>query len=115
MQQRPETTFKVGNARASVFKHTNSNRQSGETWESYSVHVHRRYEDSPGVWKSTSYFRFFELPQVAMVLQLATQYVADREAETVHEQSSPSHQAVDPPADETTSSDENQGYGVDAA
>ena len=47
---------------------------------SYSVHVHRRYEDSPGVWKSTSYFRFFELPQVALVLQLATQYVAEREA-----------------------------------
>ena len=80
MRQRPETTFKVGSARASVFRHTNTNRQTGESWDSYSVHLHRRYEESPGVWKSTSYFRFFEMPQVALVLELATEYVSEREA-----------------------------------
>lgn len=77
---KPETTFKVGNVRASVFRHTNRNSQSGGEFTTYSVHVHRRYEESPGVWKSTAYFRFFELPQVALVLKLATNYVAEREA-----------------------------------
>lgn len=77
---KPETSFVVGSARASVFLHRNRNRKSGQEFESYSVHVHRRYEESTGVWKSTSYFRFFELPQVAMALRLATDYVAQREA-----------------------------------
>ena len=115
MQNRPEKTFRVGNARASVFKHTNTNRQTGESWESHSVHVHRRYEDSPGVWKSTSYFRFFELPQVAMVLQLATQYVADLEAEVVHEQSSSAQQVADQTDGKKSGADDQQEYGLDAA
>lgn len=78
---KPEITFKNGSARAAIFLNRNRNGDSGQEFSSYSVNVHRRFEESPGVWKSTSYFRFFELPQVALVLQLATQYVAEREAQ----------------------------------
>ena len=42
---KPETSFVVGSARASVFLHRNRNRKSGQEFESYSVHVHRRYEE----------------------------------------------------------------------
>ncbi len=75
----PEKTFKVGDARAAIFFNKNKGR-NGDEWFSYSVHIHRRFEREPGEWESTSSFKLYQLPQVALVLQLATDYVAEREA-----------------------------------
>lgn len=75
----PEVSFKVGAVRASAFRNRFETKE-GRVIESYSVNLHRRFQDSEGQWKSNSTFRFQELPQVALALQLATDYVAAREA-----------------------------------
>lgn len=76
----PEKTFKVGDARAAIFYNKNNGR-NGAVWYSYSIHLHRRFEKEEGVWESTSSFKFYQLPQVALALKLATEYVAGREAD----------------------------------
>lgn len=81
---KPEKTFKVGPNQASIFLNTRTT-QSGERFESYSVHLHRRYQTEDNQWKSTAYFGLRDLPQIQLVLSLALAYVAEREAEVVLE------------------------------
>ena len=67
----PEKVFKIGPNVASVFRN-----QYG-----YTVNVHRRYKaKDTEEWQSSSYFRLSDLPQVALLIEMATDYVAQREA-----------------------------------
>ena len=59
----PEKSFKVGAVRASIFLNRYETKE-GVAIETYSVHLHRRFEDKEGQWKSTSTFRLHELMQV---------------------------------------------------
>jgi len=85
---KPEKTFKIGSVQASIFLNARTT-QAGEQFETYSVHLHRRYLDQKSnEWKSTPHFSLRELPQVKLVLSLATAYVAEREAGVVQESES---------------------------
>ena len=76
---KPERTFKVGAVQASVF--LNEIAYGDDVRQSYSVNLHRRYQDKETQeWKSNSVFRLSELPQACLVLKMATKYVAEREA-----------------------------------
>ena len=76
---KPERTFKVGAVQASVF--LNEIAYGDDVRQSYSVNLHRRYQDKETQeWKSNSVFRLSELPQAQLALKLATTYVAEREA-----------------------------------
>ncbi len=67
----PEKVFRIGANTASIFCN-----QYG-----YSVNVQRRYKDADtDEWKSSSYFRLSDLPQIAALVRMATDYVAAREA-----------------------------------
>ena len=67
----PEKIFRIGANTASIFCN-----QYG-----YSVNIQRRYKDAgTDEWKSSSYFRLSDLPQVALLVRMATDYVAAREA-----------------------------------
>jgi hypothetical protein len=83
---KPERTFKVGAVQASVF--LNEVAYGDGVRNSYSVNVHRRFQEKDTQnWKSNSVFRLSELPQAQLVLRLATEYVAEREAVVRREES----------------------------
>lgn len=66
---KPEKVFKSGPNVASVFCN-----EFG-----YTVNLHRRFQDRESQeWKSTSAFRESDLPQVGLLLRLATEYVSVR-------------------------------------
>ena len=76
---KPERTFKVGAVQASVFLNEVAYGDGVRT--SYSVNLHRRFQEKDTqTWKSNSVFRLSELPQAKLALELATAYVAEREA-----------------------------------
>ena len=75
---KPEKVFRIGSVSASVFAREIENDNGKRTIRN--VNLQRRYRDDEGEWKSTSSFSLAELPQAATVLQLATNYVAEKEA-----------------------------------
>ena len=76
--RRPEKVFRIGFVSASVFVHEVQN--GDETRSMRSVNVQKRYTDGDDV-KYTSSFGLAELPQALHVLQLATNWVAEQEAD----------------------------------
>lgn len=97
----PEKVFKIGPNVASVFRN-----QYG-----YTVNVHRRYKSKDtDEWLSSSYFRLVDLPQVALLIQMATEYVAQREAIVTRQE----QQSTDP-SEETVEGDSSDGEYCTAA
>jgi len=72
---KPERVFRIGNVSASVF----ANEVDGGNRHLRSVNLQKRYRNGDE-WKFSSSFDLSELPQVRAVLELATNYVADKEA-----------------------------------
>lgn len=73
---KPEKTFRLGRCTASVFV----NKSNDKRQQSFrSVSLQRRYRDGDK-WKSSTSFTLADLPAAATVLQLALQYVANKEA-----------------------------------
>lgn len=76
---RPEKTFRIGNCECAVF--LNSIESDNGTQEVYNVSLHRHFfKKTEQKWDKNSSFRLADLPQAQLVLQLATDYVATREA-----------------------------------
>ncbi|MCA9037159.1 MAG: hypothetical protein KDA91_18610 [Planctomycetaceae bacterium] len=75
---RPEKVFRIGYVSASVFTH--EVRNGDDIRLIRSVNVQKRYADGDSV-KYTSSFGLAELPQALRVLQLATAWVEQAEAE----------------------------------
>jgi len=76
---KPEQVFRVGAVQASVF--LNDVKNGDDVRQTYSVNLHRRFQiKETQEWKSNSVFRLSELPQACLVLKMATEYVAEREA-----------------------------------
>ena len=73
---KPEKIFRIGNVSASVF----TNEVDGGNRHVRTVNLQKRYR-SGEEWKFSSSFYLGELPQARAVLELATAYVADKEAE----------------------------------
>lgn len=76
--RRPEKVYRIGFVSASVFAHEIDTDDGRRTIRS--VNVQKRYMDGDEV-KYTSSFGMAELPQVIRVLQLASQWVEQHEAE----------------------------------
>lgn len=74
----PEKVFRVGFVSASVF--VNETESDGYKRQFRNVNVQRSYRDKDET-KFTSSFTLAELPQAIRVLQLAQQYVEEKEAE----------------------------------
>jgi len=76
--RRPEKVFRVGFVSASIFIHEVQN--GDETRSIRSVNIQKRYVDGDEV-KYTSSFGLAELPQALRVLQLASEWVEQKEAD----------------------------------
>jgi len=76
--RRPEKVFRVGFVSASIFIHEVQN--GDETRSIRSVNIQKRYVDGEDV-KYTSSFGLAELPQALHVLQLAANWVSEKEAD----------------------------------
>ena len=75
---KPEKTFRIGSCSASVFVNT-TDSEPKRTFRT--VTIQRRYKDGDE-WKSATNFSLSELPQVAALAQLATEYLANVESES---------------------------------
>ncbi|MCA9124887.1 MAG: hypothetical protein KDB11_32145 [Planctomycetales bacterium] len=75
---KPEKVFRVGSVSASVFVNT-VDTENGKR-EIRNVNLQRRYKDGDE-WKSSSSFGLGDIPQAMSALQLAFDYVAEKEAE----------------------------------
>lgn len=77
---KPEKVIRFGAISASVF--TNEIETDGGKRTIRNVKLQRRYRDSAGEWKTSASFTLADLPTAVAVLERATVYVADKEAET---------------------------------
>ena len=75
----PEKSFRIGSVSASVFLNEAKGKPAFR-----SVTLQRRYKDGDQ-WKSSGSFNLRDLPAANTVLQMATTYVAECEAETGEE------------------------------
>lgn len=79
---KPEKVFRVGMVSASVFLTDGNSEGSGR--KRRRVNLQRRYREGDE-WKSSTYFGLSELPQAMAVLQLATEYVTNCEADATEQ------------------------------
>lgn len=76
---KPERVFRIGYVSASIFANEAGEGDSARTIRS--VNLQRRYRDGDGEWKSATTFGLAELPAAIEVLRLATNYLAEQEAD----------------------------------
>lgn len=79
-QKKPDKVFRIGFVSASIFSHEAEVDDRKRTF--HSVSLQKRYVENDEV-KYTSSFGLAELPQALRLLQLAQQWVEQREAELV--------------------------------
>jgi len=77
MTQKPEKKFTSGRISASIWK--NKRTFDGVETYIYSVTVNKRYQDTAKQWKTTTSFNVNEVPIAISVLQLAYQYVMQKD------------------------------------
>ena len=70
---KPETTFKAGAVRASVF--VNTYQRNGQTVPIRKAVADVRYKDKNGEWQSTHSFSLNEIPKAITALQQAYEYM----------------------------------------
>jgi hypothetical protein len=70
---KPETTFKVGAVRASVFKNLVAN--NGKMVPLPKVVIEVRYKDKTGQWKGTNSLSLNDIPKAILALQKAFEYL----------------------------------------
>ena len=72
---KPETVFKVGVVRASVFR--NIIEKNGRSIPLPKVVVEVRYKDKTGQWKGTNSLSLNDLPKAILALQKAFEYLME--------------------------------------
>lgn len=70
---KPETVFKVGAVRASVFRNTIV--KNGQSFPLPKVVIEVRYKDNSGQWQGTNSLSLNEIPKAILALQKAFEYV----------------------------------------
>ncbi len=70
---KPETVFKVGAVRASVFR--NIIEKNGQTIPLPKVAIEVRYKDKTGQWQGTNSLSLNDLPKAILALQKAFEYL----------------------------------------
>ena len=71
---KPETVFKVGAVRASVFRNVITDK-SGKTVPLPKVVIEVRYKDKTGQWNGTNSLSLNDIPKAILALQKAYDYV----------------------------------------
>ena len=72
---KPETVFKVGAVRASVFR--NTIERSGQSIQMPKVALEVRYKDKTGQWQGTNSLSLNDLPRAILALQKAFAYLTE--------------------------------------
>lgn len=75
---KPETVFKVGAVRATIFR--NTIRRDGQEVQLPKVVIEVRYRDKSGNWKGTNSLSLNDLPKAITALQQAYEYLLSRGA-----------------------------------
>jgi len=70
----PEKKFSTGAISATVWKNVRV-RKDGESFETRSVSLERRYADKNGQWHTSHALRLNDLPKAALVLEEAYKYL----------------------------------------
>ena len=70
---KPETVFKVGAVRASVFR--NTIKKAGQLIPLPKVAIEVRYKDKQGRWRGTNSLSLNDLPKAILALQKAFDYL----------------------------------------
>ena len=72
---KPETVFKVGAVRASVFR--NTIEKNGQLIPLPKVAIEVRYKDKTGQWQGTNSLSLNDLPKAILALQKAYEYLME--------------------------------------
>ena len=80
---KPETVFKVGAVRASVFR--NIIEKAGQSISLPKVVIEVRYKDKTGQWQGTNSLSLNDLPKAILALQKAYEYLMQPKAENVED------------------------------
>lgn len=83
---KPETVFKVGAVRASIFK--NMIVKGNQSIPLAKVVIEVRYKDKTGQWQSTNSLSINDLPKAILALQKAFEYLMGHKTPTSSEDSS---------------------------
>ena len=75
MANKPETVFKVGAVRASIFR--NTIQRNGQYIPLPKVVVEVRFKDKMGQWSGTNSMSLNDLPKAILALQKAYEYLMD--------------------------------------
>jgi len=78
---KPETVFKVGAVRASVFQNLIS--KGGQSIPLPKVVIEVRYKDKTGQWQGTNSLSINDLPKAILALQKAFEYLMERKTPVV--------------------------------
>jgi len=73
MTKTPQTEFKAGQIRATIWK---NERKEGQNYDTYSTVVDKSYMDKEGNWKKTTNFQLNDLPKVVLVTQKCYEYLS---------------------------------------
>jgi len=77
MADKPETSFRAGGCKATIWK--NKKEINGKEVENYSVSFERSYKDKDGEWKTTNSLMQNDLPKAQVVLGKAFEYIVLKE------------------------------------
>ena len=80
---KPETVFKVGAVRASVFR--NIIVKNGQSFPLPKVVIEVRYKDNTGQWQGTNSLSLNEIPKAILALQKAFEYLMEHKEPEVPE------------------------------
>ena len=72
---KPETVFKIGAVRASVFQ--NTIEKNGQKIQLPKVVIEVRYKDKTGQWKGTNTLSINDIPKAILALQKAYEYLME--------------------------------------
>ena len=75
---KPETVFKVGAVRASIFR--NIIEKAGKSIPLPKVVIEVRYKDKTGQWNGTNSLSLNDLPKAILALQKAFEYLMEHKA-----------------------------------
>lgn len=80
MANKPETVFKVGAVRASIFQNTGMNNGKEITFPKIVLEV--RYKDRNGQWQGTNSLSLNDLPKAILALQQAFEHLLSRKQDS---------------------------------
>ena len=73
---KPETVFKIGAVRASVFQ--NTIQKDGQSIKLPKVVIEVRYKDKSGQWQGTNSLSINDIPKAILALQKAFEHLTQR-------------------------------------